>query len=690
MDTTIDYTKTAEEKLTKEQLADKAMDRSCYIVAGVRRFKQNRLQTIAKYRNLYAGNVPRKFRQPFNVVLPTFAGAIDTLQAAFNDDLAMQFDEQESADYMSAKKVQALWDMEVTSTAANAKFAQKSRTDRSNALFTGRGFAVNYGQSIPEYRNNFEVFELDDAIFQPMGGVHMENHLYCGRENVIRSASDLKSSNVYNQAQVKKLLDLAAKTDYFPVDDMEIQNYLAKFKAMGLDPKSSDYVGEQIFNLTELGITIAGERYYLLFSPWYKIWLRFEKLSDLFSSNRWPWKSWATHEDNKNFLSKSYADDMYGVADAVHTLFNQELTNREKRNFNARAFDKDMFPDVSKLDAAQTRPDALVAADTKGGTRRIAEGIYTFETAELSGTINLIEFMNTTTGRDVGVTDLSMGGVQNVSKKATVVFAEQQNISKRLLLRSSPYTEFMAEIGNSFIESLKDHLPAKKAIKLMGDGAVAYDEEITRLDLDTYQDFNIRIVSSSMEVRNSQLKKEARMKTLAEISADPNQASFINPRAIVEEKLRSGAEMEDQEIAILMDTKNYGNKEETAYAHKAIQEILSDEKPDLYYGATTVFMTIIYDYARNYRSKIGDKKYATYMDYIQAHEAIVTENLIRKARTDQQTLMQAQGGAGAPGAPITPGGAPSAPISPAVPVPTAQNTATAAVGAARAAMTPNR
>ncbi len=670
-------------QMTMVQMAEEATLRASWIVDACRRFKAPRLDQVARYRNLYAGKVKPKFRQPFNVVLPTFSGAIDTLAAAFNDDLSMQFAEQEPADYMSARKIQALWDQEVASTASNAKFPQKCRADRANALFTGRGFAVNYGQSIPEYQNNFEIYELEDAIFQPKGGIHLENHLFAGRENIIRSASQLENGP-YDQGQVKKLMDLAAKTDFVPYDD-NAGRYLIKFKAMGLDPQNNDYVGEHLFNLVELGLTLGGQRYYLVFSPWYNTWLRFEKLTTLFSSGRWPWKSWATHEDNANFLSKSYADDLYGVADAVHTLFNQELTNREKRNFNARAFDKDMFPDVAKLDAAQTRPDALVAADTKNGTRKIAEGIYSFQTAELQGTVNLIEFMNASAGRDVGVSDVSMGSSQQVSKKATVVFAEQQNISKRLLLRSSPYTEFMGEIGKSFIEGLKDHLPARRAIKLIGDEGSGFDE-ITRLDLDTYSDLDIRIVSSTLEMRNSQLKKEARMKTLNEIALDPKLSSFVNTRALVEEKLRSGAEMEDHEIAVIMDVKNYGNKEVTAYAHKGIQEIISGETPDLYYGATTLFLEIIYDYARNYRTKIGNSKYIKLMDYMQSHADIVKENVERKAQTDATALKTA---AMANGTALPGTGAPA--INPAVPTvqPQPQNDATAAVSSAQNSMQNN-
>jgi hypothetical protein len=436
---------------------------------------------------------------------------MDTLAAAFNDDLSVELHEQEPADYIAVRKLDTLWQMELMSGAPNAKFALKTRQDRHNALFSGRGFMANYAVSSPEYKNSFEVFELEDAIFQPDGGGHLENHLYAGRQDIVRSVADLKNGP-YDQAQVKKLLDLAAKTDYSPKfdgnDGEDATAALGKFKAMGLAPEANNYVGEQMFKLAEMAVTIGGTRYYLVFSPWYKTWVRFGKLKEVCSSNLYPWVSWATHEDNKNFLSKSFADDLYGVADATHTFFNQELTNREKRNFNARGYDIDMFPDVAKLNQAQTRPDALVPVKVPAG-KRIEDGIFAFETAELRGTIDLLDWMQGEAGRDVGVTDLSMGGVQQASKKATVVFAEQQSISKRLLLRSSSYTEAMGEVAKLFIQGCKDHLPAKKALKSLGIEGEGWEPVIRRADLDLYSDPDVRVVSSTVEMQQSQLKKEA-------------------------------------------------------------------------------------------------------------------------------------------------------------------------------------
>src|SRR4051812_49368107 len=201
-------------------LADQVMERCIRIVANVNRFKQPRLDKIQLYRDLYAGKVKKKYRQPFNVVLPVFAGAMDTLQAAFNDDLALELEPTEPADYIAVQKLNTLLQMELTSVAPNAKFPLKTRTDRSNALFSGRGFMANYAVSDPEYKNCFEVFELEDAIFQPSGGGHLENHLYAGRQDLIRSEAQLKSK-YYNQAQVAKLLAASSQGDYDPTFEGE-------------------------------------------------------------------------------------------------------------------------------------------------------------------------------------------------------------------------------------------------------------------------------------------------------------------------------------------------------------------------------------------------------------------------------------------------------------------------------------
>ena len=105
---------------------------------------------------------------------------MDTLAADFNDDLSVDITETEPADYIAVRKVAHLWDQETTSLSPNVRFPYKVRTDQHNALFTGPGFMMNYAHSKPEYRNCFEVFELEDAMFQPDGAYERMDSMNTG------------------------------------------------------------------------------------------------------------------------------------------------------------------------------------------------------------------------------------------------------------------------------------------------------------------------------------------------------------------------------------------------------------------------------------------------------------------------------------------------------------------------------
>src|SRR4051795_11298045 len=96
---------------------DSVVGTAARLVANCNRFKQPRLDRIALFRDLYAGKTKKKYRQPFNVVLPVFSGAMDTLAAAFNDDLTVELHEQEPADYIAVRKLDTLWQMELMSGA---------------------------------------------------------------------------------------------------------------------------------------------------------------------------------------------------------------------------------------------------------------------------------------------------------------------------------------------------------------------------------------------------------------------------------------------------------------------------------------------------------------------------------------------------------------------------------------------
>lgn len=624
--------------MTREQLADETVNIATKQLLASTAFKEPRLKRINKFWELYDGKVTKKLRQLFNVPIPVFAGMIDTLNAQYDTPIQLNFGEGDAADYFKVKKINGAFYLENKNTAENSKWDSKLRTTRKHAIMAGVGITRYDVSSDPEYISSISNVSLKDFHFQPRGGKDLEKHLFVGQEGVEKTKSDLingAKSGAYNKKQVYTLITTADSRDYLPEGSQDMATKLSRFKPLGLDPDNNSYIGESVYRLCEWILRINGERYYICFDPWTKIWIRFEKWKDMCSSGLYPWVSYATHDDEENFLSKAYGDDLYVAADAIVAMFNQELTNREKRNNGARAFDKDMFTDVRKLDEAMHRPDGLIAADTKNGTRRISEGVYEFKVGELGGTVNLIDWITGSLGRNTGANDLSMGEVQQVSKKASVTFAEQKSVSKRISWASAPFQEMMSSLGKRYIWGLKDHMPAKMAIKVLGPNGWDW-EQITRLDLNTTKDVDIIITSTDKQVIDSEMKSKKRAEALSSIGLDATLAGTTNPQWRVEQILKN-AEFDEVEIAVAMDTKNFADKKALAHAAESIQMILQGQKPDLWFGATIAFMQKITDFAADNRSTLKDK-YDALLEYAMAHKEIVMANIERKIQEEAMAM----------------------------------------------------
>lgn len=623
--------------LTMEQLAEKAVAKAQQQLIVSSEFKKPRLAKIEKYYALYNGKTQKKIRQLFNVAIPVFPGMIDTLNAQYDTPIQIKFKEGDASDFFKVQKINGAFQMETMNTAENSKWDAKLRMSRKDAIMAGRGIVRYSVTSDPEYKSTIDNVPLKYFHFQPKGGSCLENHLWNGQEGFTRTKSDLvkgAKSGRYVREQVAKLINNASQSDYLPQDNVLMGEKLERFKPLGLDPDNNSYVGEAVYKIAEWVLNMNGERYYLSFDPWTGVWLRFEKWTDICSSGLFPWDSWATHEDMENFLSKSYADDLYTACDAIVALFNQELTNREKKNFHGRAYDKEMFTDVRKLDEANYRPDALVPVDTKNGARKISEGIYEFQVGDLGGTVNLIDWITGSLGRNTGANDLSMGEVQDVSKKASVTFAEQKSVSKRLSWASSSFQEMMASLAKKYIYGLKDHMPSEMAIKTLGQSG--YDwETITRMDLDTTKDVDILILSTDKQLIENEAKSKKRQEILSAIGADPNLGAIANSQWRLEQLLRTG-EWDDVEVATAMDAKSYADKKALSHSARAIQEILLGKNPEVWFGATVSFMQKIVDFAVDNRATLGNK-YEKLMEYSKLHTEIVKDNIKRKV--DEEAML---------------------------------------------------
>ena len=642
--------------MAKQNVAEELVGMAQLQLAQSYQFKLPRISRIRQFRDLYNGKAEAQKRVRYNVPIPIFSGMIDTLQADLDDDMILEYHEDEPADWKAAKKANAALKKEMTSMRPGAMWSQKMRSARQEMLFTGRGFLKFLASNEDGFQSNLYAPTFDDMYFEPKGGGQLENHLFVGQSDIWKTKKDLENEagGIYSAKQVK---ELAGGWEYKMSTAWNNYDFANRFQSLNLSSESNNYVCEPMFNLVEWGLTYKGNRWYLLFEAFSGTWLRCEKLTDVFSSGYWPWMSFASHEDSKNFASKGFSDDLYPQAKIMTDFFNEDLENRRRVNSGARAYDKDMFPNVAQLDEAMLGRDRLVEVDTKGGARRIDQGLYQFTTPLISGTIDVLKYMEDMVGRNIGVTDLQQGEMQGQNKKVGVTYAELSQVSKRLSFQSQPFIEVGQQLGMRFFNGLKDYLREPLSIKLLGENGYEWDT-MKRIDLNIKKEFEISVASKSKENKMNELARVKKMNALVTVRNTPPANPGVNARMIDEYLLRD-ADLDESEIALILDPQSHANKETIAETSEAIQDIMMGITPKLNYNASAYFLQTILDFVKTHQDdKKINKKLPEFMAYLAQHEQIAIENETRRAKKDAMTMTMGTMPAQSPG---------SAPVGPAMP-----------------------
>ncbi len=596
--------------------------------------KRRRVKKIAKYRQLYNVNPERQLRVRYDAPLPIFSGMIDTLLASLNDTVTIKFQETDPADWRAARKASAAVQKLSDSQMPGGQWDKVFRSMRKEAAFTG----VGIGKYVPfnldnKFHSQLENVTFEHAIFQTRGGYNIENHNFFGQDDIWLTKSQLLKGvlgGIYDKEAVDYCLSL--KPDGFQSRGSLTFEEEARFKPLGIDA-NEETVGEPTLRFIEIVSEYEGKRWYNLFEYFTRKSIRFAKLADLNSSELLPWFSFATHEDSENFASKSYADDLYPHAVSINDLFNEEQENRRLRNSGARAYDKDMFTNPQKLYEAQIGRSKLVPADTQNGTRRIADGIFEFKSPEITGTVDLINWVKGEVGTSTGINDLLQGAPQPVTKKVGVTYVEQSNIGKRLSFAAQPIQEAMVQLGYKVFAGLKDYLREPLPIKLFGEEGDKWDL-LKRIDLHFERDFEITVVSQSQTNQKNEMAKQSREKALNMLMMSPN----INGRVRDEYIARDIGGYTETEIALLLDTTAQTTKDSVSISSEAVQDIMMGRVPQLNYQADTYFLNRIIDYVETHlEDKNVKKKMKQFLDYIDRHKAIVEGNMRRK---QQEKSMQ--------------------------------------------------
>lgn len=611
-------------------------------------FKQPRLSDIKKSFDLYGNVVSKALPGRFNIPIPIMGGFVDTLKSKIDDEPSIKFIANDETDYKRVLKANAMW--EYDSSDIRGKWALKDRASKISAIFTGRGIYKYYAESDPKYQSNLETIDLFDFIFEPQGGADLDNHLFTGQTNIFRSKTELiegGKSGYYDPRQVGMLL-LSGKDEEKRYDD-EYSNKVSRYNIYGLDPDINNYVGEELYSLTELYTTYQGKRYQVVFDLKTGIWLRVKEIKEVFKSGRQPYCSWATHEDYFQFLSKAPVDDIRLVAEAMKIIFNQSLDNIQKRNWQMRAYDSDIFPDPSQL---QWRPDGLIKANNLSG-KNIQNGIYSFETPDNTNiTVNMMTFLDNFLGAKTGITPGSQGQA-DANEKVGIYYGNMQQVADRISSLNKSYTEVYNQLGIRYLDGLDEHLTEDISVKVQGINGVEW-EEVKRTDFKFMRMPDVTVESSSAETQMDEALNQRRSAALASITSNPALTQSINTNWLIRSILKQG-EYSDEDIRVAMDKMTDGNAEILSEAAMAIKEIITGGDPKINRGATTGFVQKVLDYEIEHDLEPDVAK--KLRDYASVHVQYAMRNMMKNrpqmAQPEQsanlEPLVESQQTPGTPG-----------------------------------------
>lgn len=624
-------------------------------------FKQPRMVEILDTEDVYNFKLRPALQGRLNVPFDgvVLAGFVDTLVAQVNKPPKIEFEDPTGANLKGAKKTSAAFEKDKKRIRLN----MKDRAMKHQAAIAGRAIAKYYAESDPKYCPYLDIVDYLDFHCEPNGGGHLDSHYFNGQENIFRTKEDLVTggkSGWYDPKQVELLINSYESPDFKQNSDT-FQNKVNRYATLGLDAQSHNYIGGTLYNLVEWVTNYQGKRYHLIFDKNTNVWLRCVPLVEDFGNDLTPFISFASpQEDAFNFWNRGPADQIKPIAEAIRLNLNEVLNNNRKRNWDMKAVDKTMFPDLKQLDWKQ---DGVVVANVPLN-QSLQNGIYRFETPEISGALNLNAYLNNLAGEKLGITAATQGDAGE--DKVGIYQGNQIQISKRMRLLSDSYEEMYEDLGKRYDWGLWDHASEDEMVKLVSTDGVGW-EKITKEDKDP--EYVISVITSAVEMAQTDAEKKAKTEILLSVEADPEQKALINLKAHIEEKYRLAGYSEEK-ITKLMNTKADATDELLSEAKKAIEIILEGKDPGINYSATTGYLQFVNDWILDNAEDVKPEVKVKLEAYFDKHVPIAMKNAERKqfeASLAQPTVADGQaipsvGGAPLPANPITPN-APTGEIS---------------------------
>ncbi len=580
-----------------------------------RNFKQGKIKNFKINEDLYYSRKVLAETSRANVDLGQMSSFVHTLLSKIDNPLTFKFTKRKESQLTRVKLLNALrvtdqqkddWDI-------------KDIVGKKQAIIYGRSIYSYYADSVDGYEAHLENVDVYDFLIDPSaGGIDIERAQYMGRYGVIKTKSQLKAgvkSGLYLKRETNNLIEGASNATESSQEQTNKQN---RTYDTNVYTQQKEISGSDKFKFWEWYTTYDGERYYLLLTEQGATAVRVEKLKDIFTSNLFPFWTWAAFPDLTEFWTPSYCDYVREIFMAQAISINQMLDNAEQINKPQKVVNVGAIENLAEL---KYRRDGYIKVKKDFN---VDQALQTIRVSSIDTPIKTFQLLDGIQEKASGVT----AGAKGVSTEDKVGIYEgnQANVADRFGFLNKSYSFGYKRFSKLYEWGVRDNLVKKTAVDILGPEGVEM-VKISRRDIFRGdEEFGCMVESSNAELALSEAEKRTKLTFLANQQNNPMQ----NPQKAYELQATIVGFDEDT-IRQLQDSGDFGDAKVMSEAERDIEKLLDGENVQPNEAANTAYKQRFVDYMRDHKEDINMEQFTLLADYVLRLDPIITRNMVQDA-----------------------------------------------------------
>ena len=568
--------------------------------------------------SLLYGEKPKSTDSRANIDLQRAEEFVDTYLSKIDSPLRFKFGKRKESQFKRVRRLNALrerdadldyWDL-------------KDLAGKKQNLIYGRAIYCYYADSVEGYyRSHLENVDVYDFLIDPSaGGLDMERGKYMGRYGVVKDRYDLKGSDIYIKAEVRRLVEgESSNSNELSQEETNKKNRRQAVETL-TEPQIPD---KDKFKFWEWYTTFEGERYYLLLQEQSGIAIRAEKLTDIFPETKqfpqgaWPFWSYAKSPDLTEFWTKSRLDQVREIFMTQNVNVNQMVDNVEEYNKPMKVVNVSNIKNLAEL---KYRKGGHIKST---GSMDVAKDLQVLRPSAIDTPIQLFNLLETIHEKASGLTAGSKGA-EDSDGKVGIYEGNQENAADRFGLTNKTYSFGTKRFAQLYEMGVRQHLTKKVGVDILGPEGIE-TETISKRDIFRKDDeFSVIVEASDAEERASVIEQRNKLTFLSQNAMNPVQ----NQKKAYELGGRVVG-FKDEEIKELLDTSEFGNAEILSEAARDIEDILDGKPVKPNRAANTAYKQKFVDYMADHEEDMQHEQFTALANYIVSCEPFIMANAAR-------------------------------------------------------------